>query len=201
MGKNVQELLKDPKDPNRKEQTRERDILDRVRTEGRQREKLMLGETAALAVIESGNRAFLDFALDEVDRYGSTDPRTTMAFEWKTAGNNADVPSLRQSKLHATVPGPGEEYETFGGTMDYRDDVQDLGLLPSQKRMQEDHTHFDFMRDCTSSSRPAGMTNRLKLAGKSLTSVSGAHTSSWVQLEKFRPEAKPSQHSSKFSVL
>lgn len=74
-------------------------ILDRVRNEGKQRENMTSSEKATVAIIESGNRSFLDFALDEVERFKRLDSLGAVSskFDWKICGDSHDIPPLRRS--------------------------------------------------------------------------------------------------------
>lgn len=83
-----------------KSNDKELEILQRVVEEGEQALKLQESEVATVAVLKTGMREYIDYALDEVDRYTRvTKLGASDSFNWRAQGHPDNVPPLRCSQV------------------------------------------------------------------------------------------------------
>lgn len=75
------------------------EIMTKVFDEGHQLQSLQKTELATLKVLKNGLRDYIDYSLDEVDRFVRADKNGQVSgFTWRVQGNAGDIPVLRRSK-------------------------------------------------------------------------------------------------------
>lgn len=76
-------------------------ILQQVYEEGMQLQNITSVEMATMNQMKHGMREFLDYAIDEVDRFThankSSKSSAANSFSWRSQGDQFDVPALRRS--------------------------------------------------------------------------------------------------------
>jgi len=85
-------------------------LIHEVMKEGEDAQGIQPAEMATVDHLKSGMRDFIDFALDEVDRFNRTTKTGAVAagpkdngFNWRTQGTRLEVPSLRRSRAERSV--------------------------------------------------------------------------------------------------
>lgn len=93
-----------PLDGGAKTSDMELEILQRVVEEGEQALKLHESEVATVEVLKTGMREFIDYALDEVDRFTRvTKLGCDDTFHWRAQGHPDTIPPLRRSRAENNV--------------------------------------------------------------------------------------------------
>lgn len=81
-------------------------ILDQMRKDEQAGILQLPVEEAAAAALRSGFREYVDYTVDEVDRFNNTqNMKQTAEFDWSGCGDAQDVPVLRRSKGQNRVDG------------------------------------------------------------------------------------------------
>jgi len=81
-------------------------ILDQMRKDEQAGALQLPVEETAAAALRSGYREYVDYTVDEVDRYNNTqNVRQAAEFDWSGCGDVNDVPVLRQSRGQNRVDG------------------------------------------------------------------------------------------------
>lgn len=74
------------------------EIIGKVFEDGLNMQSVQAAERATVRLLRDGMRDYIDYALDEVDRYGSISKTGAVSsFSWRSQANSGDVPSLRRS--------------------------------------------------------------------------------------------------------
>merc|ERR1712216_1103980 len=84
-------------------------ILEKMKREEEEGAKMLPVEDNLNKQLRTGFREYVDYALDEVERYNISNDaggQVTAEFDWTCAGDAKDIPSLRRSHANNRVDGP-----------------------------------------------------------------------------------------------
>eukprot|EP00927_Polykrikos_kofoidii_P079178 TRINITY_DN75965_c0_g1_i1.p1 TRINITY_DN75965_c0_g1~~TRINITY_DN75965_c0_g1_i1.p1 ORF type:complete len:334 (+),score=53.42 TRINITY_DN75965_c0_g1_i1:88-1089(+) len=127
--------------------TREMQILQKVVHEGEEMTKKGEAEMATVNLLKTGMRDFIDFALDEVDRFANVGKGGHhSSFSWRTQGHVSDNPCLRRSlEAHSISDGGrGDPRVEKEEEEDHSD--EESGERPIERRPSDIYP-ADFMHD------------------------------------------------------
>mmetsp|Transcript_49052 Transcript_49052/g.104421 ORF Transcript_49052/g.104421 Transcript_49052/m.104421 type:complete len:282 (+) Transcript_49052:433-1278(+) len=80
------------------------EIMTKVFQEGQQMQTLQRAEKSTLRVLKNGIRDYIDYSLDEVERYAQVDKNGQVtSFVWRQQGHAKDNPALRRSRAEHSV--------------------------------------------------------------------------------------------------
>mmetsp|Transcript_80670 Transcript_80670/g.147089 ORF Transcript_80670/g.147089 Transcript_80670/m.147089 type:complete len:361 (-) Transcript_80670:107-1189(-) len=86
-------------------------ILDKVVKETAEGAKMIPAEEVLTKTLRAGYREYIDYALDEVERFAQTDHTgAAPQFDWKMCGDAFDVPALRRSRAENAVGGGPQDF-------------------------------------------------------------------------------------------
>lgn len=100
------------------ERNQELAILDKMRKDEEGGLLALPVEQATIKVLSTGVREYIDYAVDEVERFANVDMSgaVTAEFDWAACGDFFDVPALRRSGANNRVDGPAGHISGFGRT-------------------------------------------------------------------------------------
>eukprot|EP00929_Paragymnodinium_shiwhaense_P105607 TRINITY_DN70652_c0_g1_i1.p1 TRINITY_DN70652_c0_g1~~TRINITY_DN70652_c0_g1_i1.p1 ORF type:complete len:435 (+),score=93.82 TRINITY_DN70652_c0_g1_i1:111-1415(+) len=159
----ISSVLAGKMDP-RKNVSKEVQILNKVVQDGEDAGRAQESELLTLNNIKSGMRDFLDYAIDEVDRYAQIGTKgndgAKAEFNWRSAGHYGDIPSLRRSMAINNI-GDGADPAVFATDPDESEDAESVGTGGSQpgSRMQS-RSSLPGTRGTERSSTKASMATR-----------------------------------------
>lgn len=85
-------------------------ILDKVVKETAEGAKMIPAEEVLSKTLRAGYREYIDYALDEVERFADSDVTgSAPQFDWKIVGDAFDVPALRRSRAENAVSGGSQD--------------------------------------------------------------------------------------------